>query len=319
VELWQALILGLVEGLTEFLPVSSTGHLLVVQRLLGIPSSEAANAYAIVIQAGAIAAVLGLYRRRIAQMALGLTGREPAGARLLFALAVAFLPAAVAGLAFDEAIERYLFGSWPVVAAWVIGGIGLLVLGPRLRGRQGSELETITWRIALVVGVAQCAALWPGVSRSLATILGGLAVGLSLAAAVEFSFLLGVLTLSAATAYKLLDSGRAMLDAYGMAELICGFVVAWLAAILAVKWMLAWLNQRGLAIFGWWRLTAAAIVAALLLSGHLEEQTPGGGRAPRSPLEQEELLLPTEELLRPTIRHEGSSPRQLAAQIGHAR
>jgi len=263
--------------------VSSTGHLLVVQRLLGIPSSEAANAYAIVIQAGAIAAVLGLYRRRVAQMALGLAGREPAGARMLFALGVAFLPAAVAGLAFDEPIERYLFGSWPVVAAWALGGLVLLVLGPRLRGRQGSELESITWRIGLVVGLAQCAALWPGVSRSLATILGGLAVGLSLAAAVEFSFLLGVLTLSAATAYKLLDSGRAMLDAYGMAELICGFVVAWLAAIVAVKWMLAWLNQRGLAIFGWWRLVAASIVAGLLLSGHLQEEAEVG--QPTSPMD----------------------------------
>jgi undecaprenyl-diphosphatase len=272
VELWQALILGLVEGLTEFLPVSSTGHLLVVQRLLGIPSSEAANAYAIVIQAGAIAAVLGLYRRRVAQMALGVAGREPAGARMILALGVAFLPAAVAGLAFGEAIERYLFGSWPVVAAWAIGGVVLLVLAPRLRGRQGSELETITWRIALAVGIAQCAALWPGVSRSLATILGALGVGLSLAAAVEFSFLLGVLTLSAATAYKLLDSGRAMLEAYGAAELICGFVVAWISAVIAVKWMLAWLNQRGLAIFGWWRLAAAGIVAGLLLSGDLEEK-----------------------------------------------
>lgn len=270
VELWQALILGLVEGLTEFLPVSSTGHLLVVQRLMGIPSSEAANAYAIVIQAGAIAAVLGLYRRRVAQMARGLAGREPDGARMLLAMGVAFLPAAVFGLAFDEAIEQYLFGAWPVVVAWALGGLLLLVLAPRLRGRNGLELETISWRIALVVGFAQCAALWPGVSRSLATILGGLAVGLSLAAAVEFSFLLGVLTLGAATAYKLLDSGRAMLDAYGMAELICGFFVAWLAAVVAVKWMLAWLNQRGLSIFGWWRLVAAALVAGLLLSGQLE-------------------------------------------------
>lgn len=278
VELWQALILGLIEGLTEFLPVSSTGHLLVVQRLMGIPSSEAANAYAIVIQAGAIAAVLGLYRRRVAQMARGLGGREPDGARMLLAMGVAFLPAAVFGLAFDEAIEQYLFGAWPVVAAWALGGLLLLVLGPRLRGRQGLELETISWRIALVVGCAQCAALWPGVSRSLATILGGLAVGLSLAAAVEFSFLLGVLTLGAATAYKLLDSGRAMLDAYGRLELVCGFAVAWLAAVVAVKWMLAWLNQRGLSIFGWWRLAAAAIVAGLLLSGHLQEGEVGAAR-----------------------------------------
>lgn len=287
-ELWQALILGLVEGLTEYLPVSSTGHLLVTQRLLGIPSSEAANAYAIVIQAGAIVAVLGLYRRRVLQLALGVAGREPTGARMALGLVVAFLPAAAAGLSLGDSIERYLFGSWPVVAAWLLGGILLLILAPRLRGRQGLELESITWRFALVIGVAQCAALWPGVSRSLATILGGLAVGLSLAAAVEFSFLLGVVTLGAATAYKLLDSGRAMLDAYGPLELVCGFFVAWLSAVVAVKWMVAWLNQRGLGIFGWWRVLAAVLVASLLLSGELEQE-PEPAHAPAGRLELEHL------------------------------
>jgi undecaprenyl-diphosphatase len=268
-ELWQALVLGLVEGLTEYLPVSSTGHLLVVQRLLGIEASEASNAYAIVIQAGAIAAVLGLYRRRMFQMALGVTGREKDGAKVALALVVAFLPAAVAGLAFDDVIEEVLFGPWPVVAAWAVGGVLLLVFGGRVSREGGAALEAITWRAALVIGAMQCAALWPGVSRSLATIVGGLVAGLSLAAAVEFSFLLGVVTLGAATAYKLLDSGDAMREAYGVSELVVGFAVAWLAAVVSVKWMIAWLSRRGLGIFGWWRLAAAAIVAALLLTGWL--------------------------------------------------
>lgn len=266
---WQALILGLVEGLTEYLPVSSTGHLLVTQRLLGIGAGEAANAYAIVIQAGAIVAVFGLYRERIAQIARGAAGRDAAGRRIGLALLVAFVPAAVFGLLADEAIERHLFGAWPVVAAWAAGGLLILAIAPRIRPGRGSGLEAVATRAALIIGIAQCAALWPGVSRSLATILGGLAAGLSLAAAVEFSFLLGLVTLGAATAYKALDSGAAMLQAYGAIELAIGFFAAWISAVLAVKWMVAWLNRRGLAVFGWWRLAAAAVVAALLLTGRL--------------------------------------------------
>ena len=268
-ELWQALLLGLVEGLTEFLPVSSTGHLLVAQRLLGIEENEASNAYAIVIQLGAILAVLGLYRARVWQISLGLVGRDSTGTQLAKALLLAFLPAAVIGLSADDAIEQYLFGPWPVAAAWAAGGGLLLAISHRIHPTRGAPLESIGWRIALIVGFAQCAAMWPGVSRSLSTILGGLAAGLSLGAAVEFSFLLGLLTLGAATAYKTLDSGSAMLEAYGPVELGAGFIAAWLSAWLAVKWMVAWLSRRGLGVFGWWRLGAAALVAGLLLTGYL--------------------------------------------------
>jgi undecaprenyl-diphosphatase len=280
VEIWQALLLGLVEGLTEFLPVSSTGHLLVVQRLLGIEASEAANAYVIVIQLGAIAAVLGLYRQRIAQMLAGALGRDALGRRLLVAVIVAFLPAAVAGFTLDHTIERYLFGPWPVVVAWTLGGALLLVIAPRLRGdpndasQRRRPLEAIDLKTALIIGVAQCAALWPGTSRSLATILGGIAAGLSLAAAVEFSFLLGLVTLGAASAYKLLDSGSALFGSYGALELAAGFITAGVSAWLAVRWMVAWLSRRGLGVFGWWRLVAAAVVSALLLS---ERLAAGGG------------------------------------------
>jgi undecaprenyl-diphosphatase len=267
-ELWQALILGLVEGLTEFLPVSSTGHLVVTQRLLGIGASEAANAYAVAIQAGAIAAVLGLYRKRVSQMCLGLIGKNPDGTRVLVALLLAFLPAAVLGVAFDEKIERYLFGPWPIVAAWAAGGVLLLILGPQLDAvRTGLSVEAVGPRIALFIGFAQCAALWPGVSRSLATIMGGLAAGLSIIAAVEFSFLLGLITLTAATAYKALGSGRVMVDTYGVAAIAIGFGAAWLSAVLSVRWMLSWLGRRGFGIFAIWRLAVAAIVAVLLWRG----------------------------------------------------
>ena len=265
---WQAIVLGLVEGLTEYLPVSSTGHLLVAQRLLGIEGGEASNAYAIAIQGGAIAAVIVLYRQRLLQMASGLLGRDDAGRRLAVALVLAFLPAALIGFAFEEAIEQRLFGPLPVAVAWAVGGVVILLVASRMQ-REGTLIEALTWRGALLVGICQCAALWPGVSRSLATILGGLAAGLSLVAAVEFSFLLGLLTLGAATAYKAIDSGTVMLQAYGPATVLVGFVAAWLSAMVSVRWMVGWLQHRGLAVFGWWRLGAAALVVVLIARGVL--------------------------------------------------
>jgi undecaprenyl-diphosphatase len=265
-DLLQALILGLVEGITEYLPVSSTGHLLIAQRLLGIHEGQAANGYAIAIQAGAILAVLGLYRVRVAGVVAGLAGRNPDGLRLGINIIVAFLPAAVIAALFDDRIEQYLFGVKPVIAAWVAGGIVILALTPWIaRRREGMELTQLSWRGAVLIGLVQCVAMWPGTSRSLVTILGGLAVGLSLAAAVEFTFLLGVVTLSAAAAYSALKNGAGMVEAYGWAALLTGFIAAWISAALAVKWMVAWLNRNGLAIFAWWRFAAAGLAAWLLL------------------------------------------------------
>jgi undecaprenyl-diphosphatase len=269
-EWWQALVLGLVEGLTEYLPVSSTGHLLLAQRAMGIPADAAANAYAICIQAGAIVAVLGLYRARVAQMLRGLAGRDAAGRRLALAIVVAFLPAAVVGLLFDERIEEALFGLWPVVAAWLVGGLAILAVARARRGRDrsaGAELAALGWRGALAIGLFQCLALWPGTSRSLVTIVGGLVVGLELTAAVEFSFLLGVVTLLAATGYKALKEGEGMLAAYGPLTLLLGAVAAWLSAVLAVRWMVAWLQRHGLALFGWYRVALALAVAGALAAG----------------------------------------------------
>jgi undecaprenyl-diphosphatase len=263
--LLEALILGLIEGITEYLPVSSTGHLLIAQRLMGIPDDASANAFAIAIQAGAIVAVLGLYRARAGQMVLGLAGRDAAGLGLVGCLLVAFLPAAVIGGLFDDDIERLLFGVRPIIVAWVVGGVLILALsGWIARHREGRGLLELTWRHALVIGLLQCLAMWPGTSRSLVTILGGLAVGLSLPAAVEFAFLLGVVTLGAATAYTAVKHGDVLLANYGPTVLLAGFAMAWLSAALAVKWMVAWLNRRGLAVFAWWRF-AAAIAAALIL------------------------------------------------------
>ncbi|MBJ7391486.1 MAG: undecaprenyl-diphosphate phosphatase [Chthoniobacterales bacterium] len=272
---FQALILGLVEGLTEYLPVSSTGHLLLAQRLMGIDSSTASDAFAICIQAGAILAVLGIYRQRVAQMVMGAVGRNEAGQRLLINLLSAFVPAAVLGLLLEKPIKKYLFGGdewglWPVVAAWFAGGMAILVvsLARRRRGTSpttGFDLEHLTVRMALIVGFAQCIAMWPGVSRSLITIVGGVLVGLSLPAAVELSFLLGVITLTAATAYDALKHGPEMLATYGATPLLIGFGAAWLSAVLAVKWMVGYLKSHGMEIFGWYRVALAFVVAAWLL------------------------------------------------------
>ncbi|MBU3666245.1 MAG: undecaprenyl-diphosphate phosphatase [Chthoniobacterales bacterium] len=271
----QALLLGVVEGVTEYLPVSSTGHLLLAQRLMGIQSSNVSDAFAICIQAGAIIAVLGLYRARVAQMLAGLAGRNAPGKRLAFNLVAAFVPAAILGLALEKPIKKYLFGGdqwglWPVVAAWLVGGIAILAVSyaRRKRGKApatGLDLDQLTVRMAVIVGVAQCLAMWPGVSRSLITIVGGVLVGLSLPAAVELSFLLGVVTLTAATAKDALSHGQEMLAAYGAGPLIAGFAAAWLSAVLAVKWMVGYLKSHGMEIFGWYRVALAIAVAAWLM------------------------------------------------------
>ena len=261
---WQAILLGIVEGITEFLPVSSTGHLLVVQDLLGLARNDAANAYAICIQAGAIAAVLLVFSRRLRSMGEGLVGRDPAGRRLLLLVFAAFFPAAVLGPILDDPIESVLFGPWPIVAAWVAGAAVILWL----RGRSaagGGALEQLEGSHALVIGLVQCLAMWPGTSRSLATIAGGLLVGLSLAAAVEFSFLLGLVTLGAATAYKALGHGDEMIAAYGPGPIALGFLAAAGSAFFSARWMISWLSRHGLGVFAIWRLVAAALVVGWLL------------------------------------------------------
>lgn len=276
---WQALILGLVEGVTEYLPVSSTGHLILAERALGIVRTPASDAYAICIQAGAIVAVLGLYRERVIQMLRGLMGRDGAGLRLLVNLFVAFLPAAVLGFLFDDLVEELLFGLWPVVFAWGVGGLVILGFRARVTAAQADTvrvgasapgtLDDITWKTALIIGFAQCLALWPGTSRSLATILGGVLVGLSMGAAVEFSFLLGLLTLGAATSYAGIKHADELLAAYGPVEMGLGFLMAMVSAAISVKWLVGWLQSHGMGVFAGWRLGLAAVVAALLLTGHL--------------------------------------------------
>ena len=280
----QAAILGVVEGLTEYLPVSSTGHLLLAERIMEMGDGEFASAadrqrtkdaieaYTICIQAGAIIAVLGLYFRRVGQMLAGLAGRDHAGRQITRNVIVAFLPAALIGVLFNSQIKAWLFGPWPVVAAWLVGGLLILAVHwwSRLRpatARVGLALEQASWRMALLIGFGQCLAMWPGVSRSLVTIVGGVLVGMSLPAAVEFSFLLGVLTLGAATAYDALKHGQVMLETFSPTALVVGLISAFFAAVVAIRWMVAYLNRHGLAIFGYYRVVLAVLTALLLQQG----------------------------------------------------
>jgi undecaprenyl-diphosphatase len=271
----QAVVLGIVEGLTEYLPVSSTGHLILAQRVLGMDRSgtgkAAADAYAICIQGGAILAVLLVSRRRIWSMLKGLAGKDRAGLRLLANLIVAFLPAAIAGFLFEEPMKRHLYGLWPVTFAWLIGGIFLLAIAMRLAHShdEGLAIDGLGWKQALAIGLLQCMALWPGISRSLMTILGGLLVGMAMPAAVEFSFLLGLVTLGAGTIYEGVKAGPEIVRMFGWVNPLIGILTAGVAAFLAVRWMLSSLNRRGLEAFGWYRICLAVVVGALLLTGVL--------------------------------------------------
>jgi len=291
-ESWQAFILGVIEGITEYLPISSTGHLLLAQQFMGIGTGDAldkaaADAFAICIQGGAILAVLGLYYKRTLQMAMGLLGKDPEGLRLALVILAGFMPAAVLGLILNDWIEAKLFSPWPITAALFIGGVAILVVSwmrkkKGLRG-EGRELMELTWKLALIIGLLQCVAMWPGTSRSLMTIVGGVLVGLSLRAAVEYSFLLGVLTLTAATVKKaiwpvsgegiplqydaLFGGTQLMLDQYGAMPLVVGIIAATVSAALAVKWLVNYLQRHGLEVFGWYRIGLSVVVGALFATG----------------------------------------------------
>lgn len=287
----DALVLGVVEGVTEYLPVSSTGHLLIANNLLELDSEApmlgddgaplltpdgtpvtlkaAADAYAIIIQAGAIAAVLLIYWRRVLSVIMGFLGRDRHGLLLGRNLIAAFLPAAVLGLLFDDWIEAHLFGVGPVLVALFAGAI-LMLWVERWRRRSthadhvGRELHSLTVFESILIGLMQSVAMWPGTSRSMMTIVGGYVVGLSPRRAAEFSFLLGLITLTAASGYTLLKSHESLAVALDMGPALLGIFVATITAALSVKWLVNYLSKHGLALFAWYRI-ALAIVLALVV------------------------------------------------------
>ncbi|WP_437721568.1 undecaprenyl-diphosphate phosphatase [Sorangium sp. So ce861] len=280
---FDAVLLGVLEGLTEFLPVSSTGHLILLGAWLG-HQSEAAKTLDIVIQLGAVLAVVVYFRERLAVTVRGVFRRDPDSLRLALALAFAFFPAALVGLLFHKAIKAYLFGPGPVAVALIAGGFLMIGVESARRRRpdQGApRVEDVTLQRALAIGVAQCFSLWPGASRSMTTIVGGQLSGLSTAAAAEFSFLLAIPTLGAATVFDLAKNGRALLEAPGgAAALAVGLAVSFVVALLVIAVFLRYLKRYGLAPFGWYRIALGAVVLWLWLASRTAPVDAGAAAEP---------------------------------------
>lgn len=294
----RAVALGVVEGLTEYLPVSSTGHLIIANSLLGLDSDApilargnaekvvrdrhdevvsvktAADAYSIIIQFGAIIAVLFAYWKRCTGTLVGICRNDPASWRLSRNLIVAFVPAAGLGFLFHDYIEKFLFNTTGVAVALIVGGVIMLVLDKRQKKKDAAlkaenngiepedklDLQDLSVKQSLVIGAMQCLALWPGMSRSMSTIVGGYIAGLSPRRATEFSFLLGLITLSAASIYKTLKSYDEMLQSFGAGVSLIGLAIAFVVAFLSVKWLVEWISKHGLAAFAYYRFLLAGTI-----------------------------------------------------------
>lgn len=256
--LLKALILGLVEGFTEFLPISSTGHLILAGDLLNF-NDDRGKLFEIVIQSGAILAVCWEYRARIVHV-LGNLGQTWAQ-RFVLNLAVAFLPLALIGLAVGKAIKAHLFNPVTVATAFIVGGLIILWAEKRRHTVRIQEVEDLTIVDAVKLGFAQALALIPGTSRSGATIIGGLFIGLSRKAATEFSFFLAIPTLTMATLYELYKE-RALLSADDLGMWVVGFVAAFVSAFLCVRWLLRYIASHDFTVFAWYRIVFGIVVLA---------------------------------------------------------
>jgi undecaprenyl-diphosphatase len=295
----DAIILGLVEGVTEFLPISSTGHLIIASRALGLdaetplrdaagnplwqeaPSEQnpagipltrklAVDTYIVVIQVGAIAAVVLLYWSQLMGILKGLTGRDATGVRLLRNLILAFLPVVFVGLLLGDWIDAQLFSIGAVVAALVSGSV-LMFAAERWRrqhtgaGTSRKEPHQLSVRESIAIGCMQCLALWPGMSRSMVTMVGGYFAGLSPAKSAEFSFLVGLPVLGGAAGYKLMKAGPGLLQVFGLGEMLLGAAVAAVSAAGAIKFLVGYLSRNGLGVFAVYRLILAVVLTAWFL------------------------------------------------------
>jgi undecaprenyl-diphosphatase len=295
----DAIILGLVEGVTEFLPISSTGHLIIASRALGLdaetplrdaegellwherPSEEnpagvpltrklAVDTYIVVIQVGAIVAVVLLYWRQLMGILRGLAGRDAVGIRLLRNLLLAFLPVVFAGLLLGDWIDAHLFSIGAVVAALVSGAV-LMFAAERWRkqnsgaGTSRKEPHELSVRQSIAIGCMQCLALWPGMSRSMVTMVGGYFAGLSPAKSAEFSFLVGLPVLGGAAGYKLVKAGPGLFAVFGWGEMLLGAAVAAVSAAIAIKFFVGYLARNGLGVFAGYRLVLAVVLTAVFL------------------------------------------------------
>lgn len=262
---WQAVLLGAIEGLTEFIPVSSTGHLLLAGHFLGVKPDK--RAFEILIQLGAVLAVLTVYSARLWRLLVDLP-REPGARRFVASILVAFLPAVVVGVLLHRFIKEVLFETPLLICIMLIVGGFILLFVDRLKLKPVvTAAEEVTPLTALKIGAFQCLAMIPGVSRSGATIVGGMLLGLSKRAAAEFSFFLAMPTMAGAFAYDLYKS-YADLDAAALQSIAIGFVVAFLAGVLVVRYLLEFVSRYGFAPFAWWRIIIGGMgLGALLVLG----------------------------------------------------
>lgn len=275
-DLLQTIIIAIVEGLTEFLPVSSTGHMIIAQNLLGVESTTFVKAFTFIIQFGAILSVVCLYWKRFFQLN-NTPAPEGTGTmkRLLhkfdfyWKLLIAFIPAAVFGLLFSDAIDAMLERVEVVAVTLILGGIFMLFCDKIFN--KGSEETKLTEKRALMVGLFQCISMIPGVSRSMATIVGGMSQRMTRKAAAEFSFFLAVPTMLGATVYKvykLLKEGGVEIITDNLMPLIVGNAVAFIVALLAIKFFISFVTKYGFKAFGWYRIVVGVLILALLMTGH---------------------------------------------------
>ncbi|OAV69021.1 Undecaprenyl-diphosphatase [Bacteroidales bacterium Barb6] len=269
----DVVIIAIVEGLTEFLPVSSTGHIIITQSLLGVESTDFVKAFTVVIQFGAILSVVCLYWKQFFRLNGGAVTDVKSFLHkfdFYWKLLVAFIPAAVAGLLFGDEIDALLENVWVVGTMLVAGGVFMLFVDKLFNRTE--EVQVVTEKKAFYIGLFQCVAMIPGVSRSMATIVGGMAQRLTRKAAAEFSFFLAVPTMFAATAYKLLKlfmepGGSEVLQA-NLFALLLGNAVAFAVALAAIRFFIGYVTKYGFKAFGYYRIIAGGIILAMILTGH---------------------------------------------------
>ncbi|MFV1918142.1 undecaprenyl-diphosphate phosphatase [Sphingomonas sp. MJ1 (PH-R8)] len=261
-DLLTIILLGIVEGVTEFLPVSSTGHLILAGALLGF-KGEASGTFEIVIQLGAILSVIVLYWRRFWDVFVGLGRRDPRAIAFTRNVALAFLPSAVIGLIVYKMVKAMLESPMTVAVALVVGGIAILVIERLVRAPRVTNVEQMSWKVALGIGLIQCLAMIPGVSRSGATIMGALGLGVDRKTAAEFSFFLAVPTMLAASAYDLYKNAESI-GSDGWLAIAIGFVVSFVVALLVIRWFLGIVTRHGFTPFAWYRIVAGGVAIVWL-------------------------------------------------------